>query len=152
VGEIFISHASADMALAAAVANGLRRAGHNIFLDSDRADGITPGSAWQRTLLRELRTCDGVVFLNSRAGQASVWCHSELVVAIELGKRIYPLDLHPDLAPHPLLQALQAIRFGTTIQASIGRLTSSLDADGPVRLRLGHSGSSGSMAGPLIRA
>ena len=81
MGEIFISHASADGVLAARVAEGVRLAGHGIFLDSDRKDGIVPGVAWQQTLFRELRICDAVVFLNSMAAQASMWCHSELVVA-----------------------------------------------------------------------
>jgi len=89
LGEIFISHAAADTELPARIAEGIRQAGHNIFFDSDREDGIGPGAAWQRTLFRELRICDAVVFLNGRAGQASKWCHSELVVATELGKRIY---------------------------------------------------------------
>jgi energy-coupling factor transporter ATP-binding protein EcfA2 len=128
--EIFISHASADAAVAARIADGIRQAGHSIFLDSDREDGIDPGAAWQRTLLRELRICDAVVFLNSTAGRASRWCHSELVVATELGKRVYSLDLHPGLPPHPLLQSLQGIGLDTTIDASIQRLAESLGLDG----------------------
>ena len=130
MGEIFISHASADTVLAARIAEGVRQAGHSIFFDSDREDGIAPGAAWQRTLLRELRICDAVVFLNSVAGQASMWCHSELVLANELGKRVYSLDLGPDLPPHPLLRALQGIRFDSAIDASIRRLTDALSLDG----------------------
>ena len=76
MGEIFISHATADAELAARIAEGIRQAGHSIFFDSDREDGISPGAAWQRTLFRELRICDAVVFVNSRAGQASKWCYS----------------------------------------------------------------------------
>lgn len=130
MGEIFISHASTDAAVAARIAEGIRQAGHSIFLDSDREDGIDAGAAWQRALLRELRICDAVVFLNSSAGQASRWCHSELVVAAELGKRVYSLDLHPGLPPHPLLQSLQGIGLDTTIDASIQRLADSLGLDG----------------------
>ena len=130
MGEIFISHASPDAAQARRIAEGVRQAGHRIFLDSDWEDGIAPGAAWQKTLLRELRLCDAVVFLNSSASQASVWCHSELVVATELGKRVYSLDLAPGLPPHPLLQSLQGIRFETTINASIQRLTGNLGLDG----------------------
>ena len=130
MSEVFISHASADSAIAARVAEGVRLAGHSIFLDTDREDGIVPGAAWQRMLLRELRICDSVVFLNSRAAQASMWCHSELVVATELGKRIYSLDLGPDLPPHPLLGSLQGIGFDSAIDASIRRLTGSLELDG----------------------
>jgi WD40 repeat protein len=131
LGEIFISHATADRVLAARVAEGVRQAGHSIFLDSDREDGIAPGAAWQRTLLRELRICDAVVFLNSKAGQASMWCHSELVVAADLGKQVYSLDLGPDLPPHPLLGSLQGIRFDSTIDDGIQRLVDELDLDGP---------------------
>jgi len=130
LGEIFISHASADAAVAARVAEGIRRAGHSIFLDSDREDGIGPGTAWLRVLLRELRICDALVFLNSSAAQASMWCHSELVVAAGLGKRVYSLDLHPGLPPHPLLRSLQSIRLDTTIDASIQRLAGTLGLDG----------------------
>jgi WD40 repeat protein len=130
VGEIFISHASADRAVATRIGEGIRESGHSIFLDSDRVDGIDPGAAWQRTLFRELRICDAVVFLNSRGGQESMWCHSELVVATELGKRVYSLDLGPDLSPHPLLRSLQSIRFDSTIDASIRQLVRSLDSDG----------------------
>jgi Novel STAND NTPase 1/TIR domain len=130
VGEIFISYASADAALAARVAEGVRQAGHRIFLDSDREDGIAPGAAWQKTLFRELHICDAVVFLNSGASQVSMWCHSELVVATELAKRIYSLDLAPDVRPHPLLQSLQGIRFETTIDTGIQRLTDNLGLDG----------------------
>jgi hypothetical protein len=130
VGDIFISHAAGDKVPAARVAEGLRQAGHSIFLDADREDGVAPGAVWQRTLLRELRICDAVVFLNSVVGQASKWCHSELVVAADLGKQIYSLDLGPDLPPHPLLGSLQGITFDSTIEASIRRLTGELDLDG----------------------
>ena len=130
MGEIFISYASADTPLAAHVAEGVRQAGHLIFRDSDRENGIAPGAALPKTLLHELRRCDAVVFLNSSASQASMWCHSELVVATDLGKRVYSLDLAPDVPPHPLLQLLQGIRLETTLDASIQRLTDNLRLDG----------------------
>ena len=129
MGEIFISYATVDEALAARVAEELRRAGHGVFRDSDLDDGIAPGANWQRTLFRELRLCDAVVFLNSRAAQKSTWCHSELVAAIERRKRVYSLDLAPDLGPHPLLLRVQGIRFEASIDASMQRLTESLGLD-----------------------
>jgi energy-coupling factor transporter ATP-binding protein EcfA2 len=63
-----------------------------------------------------------------------MWCHSELVVATELAKRVYSLDLDRDVRPHPLLQSLQGIRFETTIDASIQRLIDNLDLDGLTRV------------------
>ena len=134
MGEIFISHASADAALAARVAEGVRQAGHRIFLDSDLEDGIAPGAAWQKTLLRELRLCDAVVFLNSRASQESMWCHSELVVATELGKRVYSLDLDPDVGRTCCCNRSRASGLTTTIDASIQRLTENLGLDGLARI------------------
>jgi WD40 repeat protein len=130
VGEIFISYATADRALAGPVAAGMRRAGHGVFLDSDPEDGIAPGAAWRRTLFRELRICDAVVFLNSLAAQDSRWCHAELLVAAELGKRVYPLDLSPGLALHPLLESVQGITFGIELGDSVRRLTDRLELDG----------------------
>ena len=116
--------------MAARVAESIRQAGHSTFFDSDREDGIAPGAAWQRTLFRELRICDAVVFLNSGAGRTSMSCHSELVVAAELGKRLYSLDLGPDLPPHPLLGSLQGIRFDSTVDDGVQRLAHSLSLDG----------------------
>ena len=130
MSEIFISHSSVDRVSAAQIATDLRQAGHNIFLDSDREDGIAPGAAWQRTLLRELRICDAVVFLNSSAAQASKWCHAELVIAADLTKQIYPVDLAPDLPRHPLLESVQSIAFESTIDAGIQRLVGELELDG----------------------
>jgi hypothetical protein len=87
MGYIFVSYATSDAALASWVADKLRRDGHHIFRDSDLDDGIAPGIDWQRTLFHELRSCDALVFLNSSASQESMWCHSELVVAI--GVRLF---------------------------------------------------------------
>jgi WD40 repeat protein len=130
LAEIFVSHASTDTASAATVAAALRQGGHDVFLDSDRQDGITPGSEWSRTLFHKLRVCDAVLFLNSDASQASMWCHTELANAVDLGKRVYWLDLAPGLAPHPVLQAVQGIRFEVSLEDSTRRLMDVLRLDG----------------------
>ena len=60
------------------------------------------------------------------------------MVATELGKRIYSIDVGPHLRPHPLLQSLQGIRLDTTIDASIQWLADSMASDGltgSIRLR-----------------
>ena len=130
MGGIFISHAAEDAAVAGQIADHIRLAGHSAFLDSDRRDGIAPGAAWQKTLFHELRICDAVVFLNSDAAQSSRWCHSELVVADERGKRVYSLDLEPHLSPHPLLRSRQGITFDPDLERAIGQLTDALAAGG----------------------
>ena len=130
MAQVFVSHSSADNDQATRIATAIRRGGHGIFLDTDGRDGINPGADWQRTLLRELHICDVVVFANSGASQASQWCHSELVVAMELGKRIYSLDISPGLASHPLLSARQGIHFDGSLDHGIDRLLGRLDLDG----------------------
>jgi len=105
-------------------------AGHEVFRDQDRENGIKPGADWQQTLLRQLHIRDAVVFLNSMASQESMWCHSELVLATAWGKRVYPIDLGPGLAPHPLLHAVQGIAFDEDIDARVGPLTEALVQDG----------------------
>jgi WD40 repeat protein len=130
MGEVFISHASADKEAAVFIATVLRQSGHNVFLDSDRRDGISPGNAWRQTLFRKVRACDSLVFLNSESSQASMWCHTELAVAGELNKRTYSLDLSPTISPHPLLSDLQGIRLQTTVEESSERLIDSLRRDG----------------------
>ncbi len=112
------------------VAAALRQAGHNIFLDTDPRDGISPGSEWQRALFQELRMCDAVVFLNSLASQASMWCQTELAVAGELGKGTYSLDLAQGIGPHPLIGARQGIVLGSTLEVSTARLIAQLRRDG----------------------
>ena len=127
---IFISYASADRDLAAQVTGQLRAAGHQVFRDRDRDNGIKPGADWRQTLLRQLRICDAVVFLNSMLSQRSVWCHSELMLAVGLGKRVYPIDLSPELAPHELLQAVQGIAYDEDLDANVRLLIKTLIRDG----------------------
>jgi energy-coupling factor transporter ATP-binding protein EcfA2 len=50
--------------------------------------------------------------------------------AIEAKKRVYSLDLAPDIGPDPLLTRVQGIRLEISIEASIHRLTESLGLDG----------------------
>ncbi len=86
MGHLFVSQSSQDAPPADSVATALREAGHSVFLDADPHDGIAIGAEWRRTLFRELNICHAVVFLNSRASQASTWCCTELAVADELGE------------------------------------------------------------------
>jgi WD40 repeat protein len=130
MGEIFISHSSADETVAGKVAEALRQQGHNVFLDSDRVDGIAPGDAWSRTLFHRLRVCDAVVFLNSAASQASMWCHTELTVATDLGKRSYGLDLSPEIQPYPAVQSVHGIKLRASLEESTLVLLDALRRDG----------------------
>jgi WD40 repeat protein len=131
--DIFVSYAREDSGSATEIARQLREAGHNVFHDADRKNGIPPGAEWQRKLIHELRHCDAVVFLNSRAAQDSEWCHSELAIAAEHGKQVYSLDLYSGMEPHALLAARQGIPFEDNLEAGIERLIDELGAGMPGR-------------------
>ena len=139
VGEFFLSHATADKSKALRVEERLTAGGHRVFVDSDHDDGIEPGSEWMQSLFRELRLCHAVVFLNSATSQRSMWCHTELAIATELGKPIYPVNLEvsPPLGPHSMLAHIQAIRLETSFDDSLDWLTKRLDevglSEGPAR-------------------
>ena len=112
------------------MAEALRQAGHSIFLDSDRQDGIVPGADWSRTLFHKLRLCDAVVFLNSSGSQASKWCHTEVVVAADLGKRRYWLDVEEGVKSPAVLGPVHGIRLEISLTDSTRRLVEVLRRDG----------------------
>jgi hypothetical protein len=72
----------------------------------------------------------------ARGVAESMWCHCELEVAADLGKRVYSLDMVSDLRPHPLSQSVQGIMVESGIDASIQRLAGSGTAAAP-RGRMG---------------
>lgn len=100
-----------------------------MFLDTDHDDGIAPGRDWQHELFRELRLCQAVVFLNSAASQRSMWCHTEIALALERAKPVYPLDLESPLSPHPILTQVQGIRLERDLESSARELVERLTTD-----------------------
>jgi WD40 repeat protein len=130
VGQVFVSYASADVGSAGKVVDALRAAGSSVFRDADRDDGIPPGASWQQEIFRQLRMCDVVVFLNSEASQRSKWCHTEVAVAIELGKQLYCVDLAAGIGPYPLAAAWQKINFESSVEDGIDRLLRVIAAAG----------------------
>ena len=129
MADCFISHSSLERAEGEQLAAALRAAGHDVFLDTDHDDGIAPGREWQNELFRELRLCQAVVFLNSAASQSSMWCHTEIALALERGKPVYPLDLDPTIHPHPMLAQVQGIRLQVDLDASAQLLCERLTND-----------------------
>ena len=91
---IFISHSSADAAMAAEVRRHLKEVGHqSVFLDFDPADGIPAGRNWEQELYRNIRACRAVVVLCSQRSMASRWCFMEITYARALGKELFPIKI-----------------------------------------------------------
>jgi WD40 repeat protein len=110
MARVFVSHASADRRVAADLHRLLVEFGHEVFLDTDRRDGIPVGEDWKQRLYAQLRSADAVVCAVSSSYAASQWCAIEIAVAQTLGARLIPLSVEPHVR-HPLLRELQHLDY-----------------------------------------
>ena len=83
---IFISHSSANNALALAIGRWLSDNGWN---DLEPAKGLAPGERWQEALKNAADRFEAVLFLISPAWRDSRWCLAEFLLAKQLGKTIF---------------------------------------------------------------
>jgi hypothetical protein len=102
MARVFISHATADAAVADVVLECLRELGHRVFLDSDPEVGFRGGEKWKKRLYLELRAADAVVCLVTPKYIASEWCNFEIGVAEMVGARLLPIQVAPDAVSRPL--------------------------------------------------
>ena len=114
MSAIFISHSSKDNVSAECITAWLRQRGHeSLFLDFDPQVGIPAGRDWKKALFHQLRRCRAVIALCTDHFTASQWCLSELAIASNLGKSLFPIRL--GTAPLPrLLGEFQAIDLTVT--------------------------------------
>lgn len=93
---LFISHSSLNNDEAITVHDWLKAQGYGeIFLDLDAQAGLAPGERWQSELKRAGERCSAVIVLLSPEWVASAWCRTEFLVAVQLGKRIFPVMVKP---------------------------------------------------------
>jgi hypothetical protein len=96
VARLFISHASANNAVAIALRDWLAEQGFDdVFLDIDPNRGLAAGERWQEALKAAADHCEAVLFLISPAWLASKWCLAEFLLANQLYKRIFGLTIEP---------------------------------------------------------
>ncbi len=89
MARVFLSHSSRDNAAAAWMKQWLETQGFDVpFLDFDKHAGIPPGADWEKTLYRELTTCQAILILQTPNWEASRWCFAEYIQARALGKPI----------------------------------------------------------------
>ena len=90
MSRIFISHASANNALALAIGRWLADNGwDDCFLDLEPGKGLAPGERWKEALRAADDHCEAVLFLISPAWRDSPWCLTEFLLAKQLGKPIF---------------------------------------------------------------
>ncbi len=112
MARVFVSHASEDRALAREVHQWLVEAGHEVFLDQDLRDGISPGEEWEQRLHERLRWANSVICVVTSAYLDSTWCAAEVGIARSLGSQLLPLCAEPGRA-HPLLTSVQHTDYTT---------------------------------------
>src|SRR5262245_25351612 len=111
---VFISHSSADAAIARELSVELTAHGHQaVFLDCDAESGITAGTEWERVLYSRLRAASALIALWSRSAGTSRWVFAELAIARLLGKPLCPICLDEATLPPPLSQQ-QALYWSAT--------------------------------------
>ncbi len=129
MAQLFVSHSSADNALAGKVKDALADLGYeSVFLDFDPTGGLIPGQAWRDQLFTNLDGCDAVVFITTPTANASQWCHSELALTRWLRKPILAL-LVDGCPPHSLTADLQGMKV-TSDRIDADRIRSALMALG----------------------
>ena len=100
MGEIFISHASADDALVREIVDHLRRDGYrSLFLDFDPEAGIAAGRPWLHELYRTLSQCRALVAVCTASWLRSQWCFAEFAYARALGKAVFVLRADDSRCP-----------------------------------------------------
>lgn len=96
MARIFISHSSANNAVALALRDWLVSEGwDDLFLDVDPARGIVGGERWERALNEAASRCEAVLFLVSRAWLGSQWCLKEFHLAQKLNKQMFGILVEP---------------------------------------------------------
>src|SRR4051812_2573115 len=86
--KVFISHSSVDTWVVRQIAVHLGERGIETFLD---VNDLETGDVWDDELRTELRDCDEVLLLLSRAAIASEWVRIEIGAAWALDKRLVPI-------------------------------------------------------------
>ncbi|WP_018432160.1 nSTAND1 domain-containing NTPase [Paraburkholderia atlantica] len=118
--RIFISHASANNALALAIGHWLADNGwDDYFLDLEPVEGFAPGERWQQALKAAADRCEAVLFLISPAWCDSRSCLAQLSLARFLGKTIFGVLVEPtppDALPKEMTAQWQLCDLATGTQ------------------------------------
>ncbi|TAZ43485.1 toll/interleukin-1 receptor domain-containing protein, partial [Rhizobium ruizarguesonis] len=115
LADIFISHSSQDNAVAAFIAERIKRERPTWSLFYD-ADNIRAGQRWQERLREELQSCRIMLAVVSSHWLRSPWCFTEAVTASFRGKEVIGIEIEDlteaDLqrAP-PILSERQRVRL-----------------------------------------
>src|SRR5690348_17122869 len=85
--KLFFSYERQDRQRADSLAQRLRQAGNEVWVDSE----LTGGQVWWDKILDQVRRCDALVMMVSWASIKSQACSRERLYATQLGKAVLPV-------------------------------------------------------------
>ncbi len=94
---VFLSHSSKDRDFTAGLAERLREAGFQAWVD---VEDIPDGSTWMRVIESGVRECGAMIVVMSANGRDSEWVERETLMAMDLRKPLFIARI--DDAPLPL--------------------------------------------------
>ena len=118
--KLFVSYARSDRPKVDPLAQQLRQAGNDVWVDTD----LVGGQVWWDKILDQLRQCDALVAIVSRSSLNSEACRTERHYARNLGKSVLPLTverLDATLLPNDLAQ-LQVLDYSQPSEANAFKL------------------------------
>lgn len=98
--KVFISHSNQDSDETLFIANALRRAGIDVWVDFENIRG---GADWLCEIQAGIQRCDAVVVTLSKASANSVWVERECLYAWQLGKPVFTALVADILIPLHLI-------------------------------------------------
>jgi hypothetical protein len=107
--RLFVSYARTDRPTVDPLAQRLRQAGNDVWLDLD----LVGGQVWWDNILRQIRESDALIAIVSRSSLKSQTCRVERQYAAQLGKPILPLtfeQLSPGTLPSDISR-LQVVDY-----------------------------------------
>ncbi len=122
--QLFISYARPDRPNVDPLAQRLRQAGNSVWLDTD----LSGGQVWWDKILDQLRQCDALLAIVSRASLKSQACTIERQYAMRLGKPVLPLAIDSlDSAVLPSdIARLQIIDYSRPDEAAAFKLVGAI--------------------------
>lgn len=94
MASLFFSHSGQDKEVAKDLGEQLKYEGfESLYISSYPEHSTAPGEQWKEDIYRQIKICDAVIFLMTKASCESKWCFAELAMAQGLGKLIFPVRL-----------------------------------------------------------
>jgi len=94
--KIFISHSTKDNDSTRIIADTLKQAGFEVWVDFE---SIRDGARWLREIQNGIDDCDGVVVVLSRASRQSEWVEKECLYTFGLQKPVFIALIEDVLLP-----------------------------------------------------